>query len=248
MLYKRIPIQSQPSGAFIYLMHPDAANYIQIGVGHESANGLQLTHVDGAKVHQLVCDEMADGIEMSGFAVKTGRLAALFLDCETLTFAAQEKVLGAVIEQSPQIAQKVAEALRAMHFEAWGHPMDWDIKIASLGDGRLFWLAYDSGINKIRIGLGYHDHEGAGQLGDHAYAINQQYAAEFATDLWTNPQAIHFFGRPARWPSELNAWVGPEGKRLLAKELVRLADKVWKGDLPCPRVLTAAERKNLQRP
>lgn len=221
MIYRRIPLKSSPSGAFAYVlaMSEDATS-IQIGVGHESISGLNLTHYPTFHIKAKFAHEVADKIERDGVALKTGRLAEMFHDAQTLDYLPSAYARGS-------ITQRIAQAVREVHDEAWGHPADWDVRLTSLLDGRLIWIAYDSTIDKIRIGIGYYDEGNNGVLGDESFAIGKRFAGDFAADLFTKPNPLLFFAKPARWPLDFSPIVGLSNKKRLAVDFLRLADEVW---------------------
>lgn len=231
MLYRRISIPSQPAGGFIYALAFEGANYIQIGVGYESVNGLQLTHVRTEDLHHSWAVEFFDtNAEAGKTALPTGKLAPYF-------------------DGSPTVSLDEATFLRlrsevaAIRNEQWGHPLDWEPVYVELKDGRFIWVAYGHDIDKLRVGIGFHDEAGDRNIGDHAYALGPAAAKEFACLWFSDPcTPLLFVGRPPRWPAHLAPWVQGEHKRQLAVAVVLLGDMVWK-DLNQPQMQSAIHRK-----
>lgn len=252
---RRIPLYSKPEGAFAYVLITDETKSLQIGLGHESKSGLNLTHIMAYNIKPGFVYEVADAIEKgtfegNGLILKTGRLGDFFDGAARLAVtqallqrpiaqhngasAARLPVGGqpdglAEARDGPPLAVQIAAAMREIHDEVWGNPRDWCVEMEPFGDGRLAWIAYDSTIDKIRIGIGYYDDTNFACLGDQSFAIGARMAGDFAVDCWTSPKPLLFYALPPRWPKQLSQIVGHGNKQKVAKLFLKLADEVWPG-------------------
>lgn len=259
MIYRRVPIVSSPSGGFLFALVVEGTNALQVGVGHESASGLNISHITTLNLKPAFAYEYADQIEAGGIELKTARLAPLFNDNETLLVvsAPRQFVNGALIPDAPEdhddlsdeqrdyrtANKRLAQAMREVHDEAWGNPRDWDVEVIPLDKGRCGWIAYDSVIDKIRIGIGFYAEDGTHVLGDQSFSVGQRLAGDFAADCYTNVTPLLFFSKPPRWPEGMSHIVGHANKQKIAIAFLKLADEVWRGKVQTTgrRPLTAEE-------
>lgn len=205
---------------FLYVLHFENANYLQLGVGYESTSGLQKSHLPGAPVHAAHVLELVETMRASG-AVQAdpGRFAPLFGD---------PRVEGVVVD-------RFAAAVARVHTQAFGHPLDWEVVHAELLDGRFAWLAYDQELDKIRIGMGHHDASNNKVYGEHAYATGAMQSAEFACKLAADDKPLRMMGMHSSYMAAgMSPVLGEDEKATLAVHLIRLADRVWPGRVQLP--------------
>lgn len=217
--YRRFPLKSSPTGGFAYALSFEGANHIQIGLGFQSRNGLQLTHVKTMDLHHTwAVSALETSFAHDRCGLLTGKLAEFFED--------QPAVL---LDKSQQEA--MIKAVTEVRDEGFGHPLDYEPFEQDIGGGRIIWVAYGSEIDKLRIGLAYRDETGKVHYGEHGYAVGRRQVAEFVRELWTQHGAMLFVGRPLSWPHGLDPFVKGEERRALAVQIVRAADAVWPGVL-----------------
>ncbi len=223
MIYRRMPLLSQPSGGFAYALHHEGSNFIQVGVGYESPNGLQLTHVATDNIHQFHIIQLANAISadgaQSGFV--TGKLAAFFDDAEFVAL-------------QPAQLKRFAGLLREVYGEAWGHDLDFQPQFVDLEDGERFvWLMYGSDIDKIRLGIGFTDEAEQRHLGDHSYAIGCPHAASYAIEQFVGVSSL-YYAKPPGWLTRDTMVNGPDS-RAVGIAFLKLADQVWPGKVALPK-------------
>ncbi|AXQ68320.1 hypothetical protein HOT99_gp297 [Caulobacter phage CcrBL10] len=257
LVSRRVPMDTSPKGGFLYALVTDETQSIQIGVGHESPTGLNMTHVMTMNLKPGFAYEIADQIEREGIRLKTGRLAPMFNGLEAFDLSgegpgmayylegtdAEGRPTRELIKPAPMKRTLLAEAIRMAHDAVWGHPEDWKVDEVSLGDGRLIWLAYDSAIDKIRLGIGYYDDTNTAILGDQSFSVNKRMAGDFVVDAYTKPGVMFFYALPPRWPLSMVRHIGHENKQKVAKAFLKMADRVWRGEVKTTgrRLLTDAE-------
>ncbi|AFU86604.1 hypothetical protein D869_gp310 [Caulobacter phage CcrRogue] len=241
LVSRRVPFPTRPKGGFLYALVTDETQSIQIGLGHESASGLNVTHVMTFNLKPGFAYEVADKIEREGFSFKAGKLAPLFGVDKTLDLTTDDMFVAG--GEMKSVTSLLAEAIRMAHDAVWGHPEDWKVDEVSLGDGRLIWLAYDSAIDKIRLGIGYYDDTNTAILGDQSFSVNQRMAGDFVVDAYTKPGVMFFYALPPRWPLSMARHIGHENKQKVAKAFLKMADRVWRGEVKTTgrRLLTDAE-------
>uniref|UniRef100_A0AB74UGU0 Uncharacterized protein n=1 Tax=Caulobacter phage BL57 TaxID=3348355 RepID=A0AB74UGU0_9VIRU len=245
LVSRRVFYPTRPKGGFLYALVTTETNSIQVGLGHESVSGLNVTHVMTMNLKPGFAYEVADQIEREGFVFKAGKLAPFFGVDKTLEINPHMFIN---LEGTQTITKLLAEAIRMAHDEVWGHPLDWEVEKVDLGDGRCVWLSYDGTIDKIRIGLGYYDDTNTAILGDQSFAIGKRAAGDFAVDTWTRPGLLNFFALPPRWPHTFKRFIAHTDKQNVAKAFLKLADKVWRGEVRTTdrRPLSDAEVKKLE--
>ncbi|AFU87293.1 hypothetical protein CcrSwift_gp122 [Caulobacter phage CcrSwift] len=228
---RRVAYPTRPSGGFLYALVTSETHSIQIGLGHESASGLNVSHVMTLNLKPGFAYEIADRIEREGFSFKAGRLAEHFGVDKTLEIEPGSFLVVGDSVSPKTITGMLADAIREAHDAVWGHPQDWEIENVPLGDGRCLWLAYDSEIDKIRLGIGYYDENNIAMLGDQSFAVGKRQAGDFAVDVWTRPGLMYFYALPPRWPEGLQRAIGHTDKQKLAKAFLKLADVIWRGEV-----------------
>lgn len=239
LIYRRLPLKTSPAGGFAYVLHIPDTNYVEWGLGWESANALQRKHVATETVHELNCYDESNKFawgRMVKFKVG-GSLSEIFAG-----WAEAEEVIISDAHPSPDgdlaahtkttnVSQWLAEAIREVHDEAWGNPAAWEPDIVSLGDGRCVWAMYDDDADRIRVGIGMYDEANEPVLGDNSYIIGKDFAAEFVVKVYQG-QALFFFSVPPRYPHEFDKVVDNYANlKTLAKAVLSLADKVWPGEI-----------------
>jgi len=220
--YRRHPVETAPRGGFLYVLAFEGGNYIQIGVGHESLNGLQLAHIKTCDFHHSwAVDATREAVKTGSTVMVTGKLKAHFDDLPGF--------------QIPKDLEPwLIKAVEEVRDECWGHPLDWEPVFVDLGDGRTLWASYGAEIDKIRVGIGYINESNERIIGENAYTLGKDNAADFAAKWFTDPSPMVFFGLPPRWPEQMKTWVEGLDKRALAVAIVALGDKLW-GDIGQPR-------------
>jgi hypothetical protein len=215
LIYRRVPLETHPKGGFLFALHFADSNCVQYGLGYESANGLQRRHVATEEVHQYHVHETADLIENSaevGVSFKRGPLDEMF-----------------PANIPPDAIRALAQAMREVHDEAWGHPLSWEPIEVSLNDGRFIWLAYDSDADRVRLGIGYYDEQNEGVYADNSYMFSPLSVADWACQMFSG-DAFFCYVKPPRWNSfNFDSYVCGDAARRVAIELIRLADAVWPG-------------------
>lgn len=250
--YERVAIPTASNGmaVFLYVLHFADANYLQVGVGVESASKLQRAHLPGPQVHEAHLPIFGDwlrGTRIMLMAEQAGR-SHPFSSNYTVDLEKRLAVSGYLpltigkylplvddIEVPEKVVRDFADAVERVRIKAYGHPRDWDVQFHELLDGRFVWMAYDDDLKKIRIGMGYYDEANQPVFGVHTYAVNQRDAAVYSVFHFTYlDKPIHFMGLPPRWPTGLNPFLYGEQKRDFAVAFMRLADKVWPGGVVPP--------------
>lgn len=245
--YERLLIQpARMVSVFLYAAHFVEANHLQIGVGIESSSGLQKNHVVGPCVHELHTYLLTDWLRERGQPLITdeplGRihpfsstmdvdLMRVLHNSEVMPLSA-DRYLPMIDEPliSGKLSREFADLIERVHIKAWGHPRDWDMRHHELNDGRFIWMAYDSDIRKIRVGMGFHNEDNVKQYGVHTYAVGQREAAGFAAFHYYYLDApLQFMGQPPRWPSQLSHFLVGEPKQRFTGTFLKLADEVWPG-------------------
>ncbi len=222
LVFKRISVETFPGGGFIYVLHFVDSNFIQIGLGHESKNGLQLSHILSQNTHHLHAYETANWFESAPHPrLILGKLAEIFTGDVERTY----------LDLTKDQAKSLATSIRKLHDDVWGNPHAWEPNIISLCDGRVVWCCYDDDSDRIRLGIGMVTESNETCLGDNSFMLSKQGIAEFVTDIYRG-RAIHFFVTPPRWPHAYPKWVSElHDLRSIAAEMIRLADKVWPGQI-----------------
>jgi hypothetical protein len=250
--YERVSIQPARQGAlFLYVCHFVETNHLQVGFGMESRSGLQVRHIAGPLVHQFHSYPLTDWLRRGGRIMLTdeplGRIHPFSstLDIDLVGMLPQVEVMPLSANQylphiddplvDRMVLKRFADAIERVHIKAWGHPRDWDVRHHELRDGRFVWMAYDSTISKIRIGIGFHDQNNEKVYGDHTYAVAKREVVAFTTfHHYYLDAPIQFMGVPARWPHELSVFLTGPDKQAFARTLVKLADEVWPGEVGVP--------------
>jgi hypothetical protein len=245
-----IPTASKAMSVFLYALHYGDANYLQVGVGVESASKLQRAHIGGPQVHEAHLPVFVDWLRdnrimlLSEQAGRNHPFSSNYTVDLNVRLAASAylpltigKYLPLVddIEVPAEVVRRFADAVERVQIKAYGHPRDWDVRFHELLDGRFVWMAYDDDLKKIRIGMGYYDEANQPVFGVHSYAVNQRDAAVFAAFHYSYlDKPIQFMGLPPRWPSGLNPFLYGPQKRDFSVEFMRLADRVWPGGVVAP--------------
>jgi hypothetical protein len=247
--YERVNIQSTTQAAlFLYACHYVETNHLQVGFGMESRSGLQVRHIAGPLVHEFHTYSLTSWLRRSGRIMLTdeplGRIhpfsSTMDSDLPTLLSLADVMPLAAnqflphlddpLIER--KVLRRLADAIERVHIKAWGHPRDWDVRHYECNDGRFVWMAYDSTIDKIRMGMGFHDAQNDKVYGEHTYAIAKREAPVFTAFHFQFIDApLQFMALPPRWPSELSVFLHGEVKQGFATTFLKLADEVWPGEV-----------------
>lgn len=251
--YERTPLKA--TGAtrlFLYALHQDESNSLHIGFGMESLNELQRAHILGPQVHEyhvtafvewlasrdpvdgLLLREALDGkrhpLSSAGQTVSQYRDLLAQTPCLELAVG-RFLPLVATIRAIDRLAP-FAQAVDRCRISAFGHPLDWDTRHVDLPDGRFCWMAYDSEIEKVRLGMGYHNAENEKLYGLHTYAVGlQQIGAFAATEFETDERPLPFMALPPRWPDTMSPFITGKDKKRVIGALVRLADRVWPGQV-----------------
>lgn len=243
--YARAYIRKGTINTFLYAAHTLDANYIQLGFGMETADGLQRSHIAGPTIHEFHIPAFLDWLETGTIqfldelpykshpvsSTYGGNVIELLQVMPVMQFASgrftpllQDKDLTLYPEELGQFARAVSH----VQIKAFGHPLDWDVKVVELLDGRFLWFAYDEEIKRVRLGMGFYNDANERQFGTHDYALGLLEAPPFIAECYASPDTpIQFMGLPPRWPSSLNPFVYGDAKRKLAVELLRLADMLW---------------------
>lgn len=221
MIFRRLALPSNPSGGFMYALAFKNANYIQIGIGFESLNGLQMTHVKSADLHHsCAVEQITESMTQGNTALLTGKLAPFFDGMNALHLNA---------DACQVLLRMVAE----VRDEAFGHPMDWEPEFIELLDGRFIWITYGQDIDKIRIGMGFYDESNTPRYGAEAYAVGVNNVADFAVENFIAarmPESpLAFMGRPVGFPPQMSGHIFGDHRQCLAVLLIKLADKCWPG-------------------
>jgi hypothetical protein len=246
-----IPTEGKANTVFLYVAHFYGSNHLVIGAGSESASRLQRSHLPGPMVHQDHIDALIAwaGQGRIEFREETGRervhaftstmnvdLPARLEQTDLMTLSIGKFLPLLASAEVPQaVVQQLAIAISRVRIKVFGHPADWDVRFCELNDGRFVWMAYDLDLDKIRIGMGFHDEANQKQFGVHAYAVGKRDAATYGVHHHHNTEiAIQFVGLPPRWPQALNPFLHGEPKARFAVEFIRLADEVWPGEVALP--------------
>lgn len=248
--YERMEFQAARAfHVFLYVAHFNEANHLQIGFGVESASGLQRTHIAGPQVHELHVKLMADWLRRHGTPLLVednpgprGHPFSSTMNIDLEKRMAVEKFLPLYAGKYmplvvwPELtrgqSERFGDMIQRVANRSWHHPLDWDVRHASLKDGRFVWMAYDSDLKKIRLGLGFHGENNEAQYGKHCYAIAKREINAFAAHHFhLVDAALQFFDLPPRWPSTLSPFVLGATKQAFIVELVKLAEEVWPGEL-----------------
>lgn len=220
MIYRRLPLLSQPSGGFAYVLAFEDQNFIQVGLGHESPNGLQLVHVATFNMHHMEARAVADAVEASAGAGETGliagKLSGYFGDAELVTLQAGQM-------------RRIAQMIREVHGQLWDHPKDFELQACDFDNGRFVWLMYGSDIDKIRLGIGFIDEMGDRHIGQHSYAIGKDWAAAFVVSQHQGVK-LNWYAKPPGW-RDRRWWTAGDEARHIAVAFLRLADQVWPGEV-----------------
>lgn len=218
MIYRRLPLLSQPSGGFAYVLAFEGANFVQIGLGYESTNGLQVTHVKSCNLHHTTVEDFAKLCEADGAnsGLYAGKLAPYFADAEIVTL-------------NPSQMKDIAGFAREVRKLAFGHPLDFEPFFVDLCNGRFVWMMYGSDIDKVRLGIGFIDEFGDRHIGEHSYAIDMRFAAEFAAQAYLGQTTI-FYTKPPGWRDRDARVAGLEAKEM-AIGFLKLADQAWPGEV-----------------
>lgn len=220
MIYRRLPLLSLPSGGFGYALAYEDQNFIQVGLGFESPNGLQLTHVATFNMHHLEAHAIADMIEQSAEAGETGliagKLSPYFADAE-------------VVQLNPGQMRRMAQMIREVHNEVWDHPKDFELQVCDFENGRFVWLMYGSDIDKVRLGVGFIDEFGDRHIAGHSYAIGKDFAGAFAVSQWRG-ERLMWYAKPPGWQGR-RAFTDETEARHIAVAFLKLADQVWPGEV-----------------
>lgn len=245
--YERVPVQqAKQASLFLFVCHTVEANHLQIGFGMESRSGLQKSHIAGPLIHEFHTLAFADWLRLKGRIYLTGEklprlhpfTSSMGIDLPALLDVADAMPLSAdrfmpfIIDElvDRAVTERFAEAIERVHIKCWGHPRDWDVQHVELNDGRFVWMAYDSDIDKIRVGLGFHSETNDKQYGLHTYAISLREVAEFSAFHFHYLDApLQFMGQPPRWPSQLSHFLVGEPKQRFTGTFLKLADEVWPG-------------------
>ncbi|UTC29051.1 hypothetical protein MARCHEWKA_05420 [Brevundimonas phage vB_BpoS-Marchewka] len=251
--YERTPLKATgASRLFLYALHQDENNSLHIGFGMESVNELQRAHILGPQVHEyhvsafvdwlasrdpvdgLLLREQVEGkrhpLSSAGQTVAEYRALLDRTPCLELS-AGRFMPLVATIKAIGRLAP-FAQAVDRCRIDAFGHPLDWDTQHLDLPDGRFCWMAYDSEIEKIRLGMGYHDGDNEKLYGLHSYAVGLHQVAGFAaSEFAAAERTLPFMGLPPRWPETMSPFVNGKDKKLVIGALLRLADRVWPGQV-----------------
>jgi hypothetical protein len=219
IIASRIPISSSPEGAFVYVLHFEDSNFLVIGIGHESRNGLQLCHLPGVHIPSAYVHQTADEIDDHGMLLKTGKLAPYLGGRKTLDLC-----------EMPLIQKEVSDAMRWIHDEVWGHPMDWEPHFVDFDDGRFIWLAYEADIDKVKIGIGFVNDSNERMLGDPSYAIGKGTVEEFTSSRIVKPTTLYFYAQPPRWPQHFIRYTEADETKRVMMELRAMANKLWRMD------------------
>jgi len=218
LTYQRVPLNQT---LFLYAAHFQGANYVQIGIGSESINGLQMTHISSDNIHHFHVHEEAERIVKEGYHFKTGKLAPYFNDAPDVE-----------VEAGMTLARRLGEIMKKVHDDVWGEPYEWEPIVAELNDKRLIWAAYDAVVSKIKIGIGFIDDHGQQVFGPPSFAVGRGFVAEFVKNRWIGRKPLIFFAKPPRWPCESSNYLGEQGSKAVAKMVVALSDRIWPGELP----------------
>jgi len=252
--YERLmlPGDLKVSTIFLYALHFEEANHLQVGFGTETKSGLNRAHIAGPAVHELHVPALAaclkqhkrvglvgapapwnlqhpwssTGNTVDGYSELLEEEPTLWLHVD------RYEPLVENITVEPDLVDRFADLILRVRNKVWGNPIDWDFRHVELLDGRFLWLCYDSTIEKIRVGMGFHSPENEKQYGMHTYAIGKGEIAQFCAFHYLYLDGpIQFMGLPARWPHELSPFLAGEPKQDFAKGLLRLADEVWPGEI-----------------
>lgn len=251
--YQRTPLKA--SGAnhlFLYALHQDENNSLHIGFGMESINELQRAHITGPQVHEyhvtafvewLATRDPVDGlllreaIEGKRHPLSSaGQTVAQYRDLLAQTPCLELAVgrympLVATIKAIGRL-DAFSQAVDRCRIDAFGHPLDWDVQHVDLPDGRFCWMAYDSEIEKVRLGMGFHDDGNDKMYGLHTYAVGLTEVGAFAASEFAGAErALPFMGLPPRWPTTMSPFIAGKDKKQVIGALVRLADRVWPGQV-----------------
>jgi hypothetical protein len=250
--YERVLLKGGANRLFLFALHMEDANSLQIGFGMETINELQRAHITGPLVHKYHLTPFIAWLKGLSPITGIGLTQAVEGKRHPLSSAGQTvDEYRDLLAQTPQLvlaagrylpmAMSVravdrpvvfAEAIERCRISAFGHPLTWDTQHVELNDGRFVWLAYDDDIDKIRIGMGYHDERNEKLYGLHTYAVGVTDAADFATHQYLYLDApLQFMGLPPGWPIEMDRWLTGALKQKVMTDLVRLADRVWPGQV-----------------
>jgi len=256
--YVRVPIFTDLTGTtkgahkfFLYAVHFTDANHINLGFGTESQNGLNMAHMPGPVVHELHISQLTDWMRGGGLVriteptkLRTHPFSSIYdVDMTLLLQTEHELPLTAgryfpmltEVQLSSIDMRRYADAIDKLRIKAFGHPMDWDVKFSDLADGRFVWMAYDNDIQKIRVGMGYHDAANERVFGTHSYAVSQREAAGFAAfHHYYLDAPLQFMGLPPRWPHGLSPFLHGKIKQTFARDFLLLADVIWPGGVQAP--------------
>lgn len=251
--YERTPLKAGgTTHLFLYALHLLDNNSLHVGFGMESSNELQRAHITGPQVHEFHLPAFVEWLEARDPV--DGLLLREELDGKRHPLSSAGQTVDeyrALLDQTPCLELAVgrylplvatikavgrvgvfAHAVHRCGVAAFGHPLDWDVQHVDLPDGRFCWMAFDSEINKIRLGMGYHGAENNKLYGLHTYALAVNEIAGFATTQFTDAErALPFVGLPPRWPDTMARFVAERDKKLVVGALVRLADRVWPGQV-----------------
>lgn len=251
--YQRTPLKATGSSRlFLYALHQDDNNSLHIGFGMESTNELQRAHITGPQVHEyhvtafvewLARRDPVDGLllreEIEGKRhplSSAGQTVAQYRELLDQTPCLELAVgrympLVATIKAIGRL-DAFSQAVDRCRIDAFGHPLDWDVQHLDLPDGRFVWMAYDSEIAKVRMGMGFHDEANAKMYGLHTYAVGVKDVAPFAaSEIGGIERSLPFMGLPPRWPSTMSPFLAGAEKKTVINALVRFADRVWPGQV-----------------
>jgi hypothetical protein len=247
--YERVVIQAGAKASlFLYACHYVETNHLQIGFGMETKSGLQMNHVAGPLLHELHTYLLTDWLRHGGRIMLTdqplGRIhpfsstmdvdLGIRLRSSEVVPLSAGRFLPMVAEEFVEepVMRRFADAIERAHIKAWGHPRDWDVRHYECKDGRFVWMAYDSTIGKIRIGMGFHNDQNDKTYGLHTYAVSKREAPSFAAFHFQYLDApLQFMGLPPRWPTALSPFLTGSAKQGFATEFLKLADEVWPGEV-----------------
>lgn len=250
--YERVLLKGGSTRLFLYALHTEESNNVQIGFGMETINELQRAHIAGPLVHEYHLDPFIDWLKTLSPVLGLCLVPEVEGKRHPLSSAGQTvEEYRAQLAQTPQLvlatgrfmplAMSVraldrlapfADAVARCRIEAFGHPLTWETRHVELKDGRFVWLAYDHEIDKIRFGMGYHDAQNTKLYGLHTYAVGVDQVAPFAAHHYLMLDApLQFMALPPGWPMEMSHWLTGEQKQALVRDLVKLADQVWPGQV-----------------
>lgn len=245
--YEKTLIKGGPTQMFLFALHLEDSNVLQIGVGVESSNALQRAHLTGPLVHEahvtpfvewvkgldpfdglLLCEKVEGKRHpLNSLGQTVGEYAALLAETPCLELGVGRYLPLAATVSTGRL-DDFAKTIERARVKAFGHPLTWDTQHVELRDGRFIWLAYDDDIDKIRFGMGYHNAENEKQYGLHTYAVGSRDLGGFVAHHFMLLDApMQFMGLPPRWPETCSPFLfGPLKQRVMT-QLLKLGDRIW---------------------